>query len=188
MYSFCHNHNIGTNAQKHLPVAQKNRQAHKKKRRAYLVVFGDNCIQSECRLKKMQEEVSSYHPIIIPEKFQCPVNNFLQEILDAGIKNYTLIEVEKEEKLASKYNILSVPTTILIDKKGEVIHEWYGYDDEDLGQLKFVNFIKNSSYSIRPFAEFRRFVVSFNNSKDSFNSNVSEFKSCIFLSINLIFF
>ena len=156
MYSFSHNHNIGVNAHKHLPLPQKNRQAHRKKRRAYLVVFGENCIQSECKLKKIQEEVSVYRPII-SQKFQCPVNNFLKEIHDAGIVNYTLIEVEKEERLAYKYNIQSVPTTILIDKKGEVLHEWHGYDDDDLGQLKFVNFIKNSSYSIRPFSEFRRF-------------------------------
>ena len=82
-----------------------------------------------------------------------PSKRFKREIEAAGINFYTLIDVdqEKNESLVDKYSICNVPTTILVSENGEIINKWIGYDDEDPGQSKFVNYIKNCNYNILPF-------------------------------------
>lgn len=50
---------------------------------------------------------------------------------------------------------MAVPTTYLLDEDGYVIKKWDGYDDEDPGQSKFVNYIKNSQYNIEPYSKAR---------------------------------
>ena len=80
-----------------------------------------------------------------------PSKRFLKEIQAAGINNYTLIDVDRDDTLASLYSITSVPTTLLLDNDGNVIKKWVGYDDP--GQTKFVSFIKNCSFAVRPYTE-----------------------------------
>ena len=80
-----------------------------------------------------------------------PSKRFIKEINEAGINNYTYIDVDKEEDLSVKFGIRSIPTTLLIDSNNTVIKKWVGYDDEDPGQSKFVNFIKNYKGRIVPY-------------------------------------
>lgn len=80
-----------------------------------------------------------------------PSKLFLKDINAAGIRNYTLVDVDKNERLASKYAIRSIPTVILFNEKGNIIKKWIGYDDEDPGQSKFVDFIKNGPYKVYPY-------------------------------------
>ena len=82
-----------------------------------------------------------------------PSKLFIKEIREAGIDYYTLIDCDKNEDLPSKYSVRNIPTTILINKKGEVIKRWVGYEDEDPGQTAFVNYIKNCGYNILPYNE-----------------------------------
>lgn len=82
-----------------------------------------------------------------------PSKRFLNEIQQGGINNYTLIDVDKEQSLATKYSIISVPTTLLLDEEGNILKKWNGYDDEDPGQTAFVSYIKNSPYTILPYSE-----------------------------------
>lgn len=102
------------------------REDHDKKGNAYLVIF------STC--------------------WCGPSKRFIKEIEEAGITNFTVIDVEKEEALSSRFGISSVPTVILLDEHDNIIKKWLGYDDEDPGQSKFVNYIKNSPYIIQPYS------------------------------------
>lgn len=79
-----------------------------------------------------------------------PSKRFKKEIEDAGITNYSYIDVDDDanQVLSTKYNIRSIPTTLLVTRKGEVIKKWIGYDDEDPGQVKFVEYINNCPYTI----------------------------------------
>lgn len=80
-----------------------------------------------------------------------PSKLFLKEINAAGINNYALIDVDKNDTLASKYAIRSIPTAILFDEAGNIIKKWVGYDDEDPGQSKFVDFIRKGSFEVLPY-------------------------------------
>ena len=80
-----------------------------------------------------------------------PSKRFIKEINEAGINNYTYIDVDKEEDLSVKFGIRSVPTTLLINNNNTVIKKWVGYDEEDPGQSKFVNFIKGYKGRIMPY-------------------------------------
>ena len=80
-----------------------------------------------------------------------PSKRFIKEINEAGINNYAYIDAEKDEALAEKFSVKSVPTIFLLDKNGSIIKKWVGYDDEDPGQSKFVNFIKNYTLPIIPY-------------------------------------
>lgn len=79
-----------------------------------------------------------------------PSKRFKKEIEDAGVHNYSYIDVDDDvnQELSTKYNVRSIPTTILVTKTGEVIKKWVGYDDEDPGQTKFVKYIKTCPYNI----------------------------------------
>lgn len=78
---------------------------------------------------------------------------FIKEIQDAGIHDFTIIDVEKDEDMGEKYEIRAVPTTILFDQNGNTIKRWFGYDDKDPGQTNFVQFIKSTTYPIFPFEQ-----------------------------------
>ena len=80
-----------------------------------------------------------------------PSKRFIKEINQAGITNYAYIDVDKEENLSGRFDIRSVPTILLIDKNDNVIKKWVGYDDEDPGQSKFVQFIKSYPTKIVPY-------------------------------------
>lgn len=80
-----------------------------------------------------------------------PSKRFKKEINEAGITNYSLIDVDHEEELAEKYSIRNIPTTLLISENGEIIRKWVGYDDEDPGQQKFASFIRTCGYNITPY-------------------------------------
>lgn len=108
---------------------------------------------SKLELEKSRQSKSNAYLVIFTACWCGPSKMFLKEIQAAGINNYTLIDVDKDAALATKYSISSVPTILLLDNDGNVIKKWIGYDDDDLGQTKFVNFIKNCSYVVRPFAE-----------------------------------
>ena len=41
--------------------------------------------------------------------------------------------------------------TFLVKTNGEIINKWVGYDDEDPGQTKFVNYIRTCGYNIIPY-------------------------------------
>lgn len=82
-----------------------------------------------------------------------PSKKFVKEIKEAGINSYTYIDVDEDwaEELASKYEVRNIPTTFLVTIDGTVIKKWVGYDDEDPGQTKFVDFINTCGYNILPF-------------------------------------
>ena len=82
-----------------------------------------------------------------------PSKRFVKEIQNAGITNYTYIDVDEEEDLAEIFNITSIPTIYLLDEYGNVIKKWVGCDDDDPGQKQFVNYIRNSPYNIIPYSE-----------------------------------
>jgi thiol-disulfide isomerase/thioredoxin len=82
-----------------------------------------------------------------------PSKLFIKEINEAGINNYSYIDVEEESELAEKFKVRAVPLTYLLDEQGYIIETWLGYEDKDPGQKGFVNFIKNSPYDIRPYSE-----------------------------------
>lgn len=103
--------------------------------------------------KSRQNNTKKAYLAIFSADWCGPSKRFLKEIQEAGINNYTLIDVDKDNSLATKYSIRSVPTTLLLDNDGNVIKKWVGYDDQDPGQTKFVSYIKNCSFVVRPFAE-----------------------------------
>lgn len=43
---------------------------------------------------------------------------------------------------------MSIPITVLVKTNGEVLKRWNGYDDENPGQSKFIDEIKNCGYNI----------------------------------------
>lgn len=77
-----------------------------------------------------------------------PSIRFKKQIEEGGIDFYSYIDVDTNEELCTKYSIQSVPTTILMNLNGEVLKRWVGEDDEDPGQSKFVDYIKNCGYDI----------------------------------------
>lgn len=79
-----------------------------------------------------------------------PSKHFKKEIEAAGISCYSYIDVDDEsnQDLSSKYNIRNIPTTVLLTTSGKEINRWVGYDDEDVGQSKFVRYINNCNYKI----------------------------------------
>ncbi len=83
-----------------------------------------------------------------------PSKRFVKEIKEAGINCYSYIDVDEDwtQDLAEKYQIRNVPTTILVTKGGDIINKWIGYDDEDPGQKKFVEYINTCKYRIIPFS------------------------------------
>ncbi len=83
-----------------------------------------------------------------------PSKRFVKEIKEAGVNCYSYIDVDEDwtQDLAVKYQIRNVPTTILVSKDGAIINKWIGYDDEDPGQKKFVEYINTCKYRIIPFS------------------------------------
>lgn len=65
----------------------------------------------------------------------------LQDFGKAGLK-YSVIDVEKEQDMGEKYSIKNVPTTFLVNEQGEILNKWIGYDDEDPGQAKIINYLR----------------------------------------------
>lgn len=110
--------------------------------------------KSEERQERKGEGEDAYL-VVFSTEWCGPSKRFLKEIQQAGISCFTLIDAEKEEDLACKFSIRNVPTTILLDKDENVIEKWIGYDDEDPGQSKFVDYIKTSSFQIHPYSELR---------------------------------
>ena len=70
-----------------------------------------------------------------------PSKRLLQDFGKAGLK-YSVIDVEKEQDMGEKYKIRNVPTTILVNEQGEILNKWIGYDDEDPGQTKIINYLR----------------------------------------------
>lgn len=70
-----------------------------------------------------------------------PSKRLLQDFGKTGLK-YSVIDVEKEQDLGEKYRIRNVPTTILVNEQGEILNKWIGYDDEDPGQTKIINYLR----------------------------------------------
>ena len=113
--------------------------------------------QEEARKRELEKtrlsQINEAYLAVFSASWCGPSKRFLKEIQAAGINNYTLIDVDEDSALATKYSIRSVPTTLLLDNDGNIIKKWLGYDDDDPGQTKFVNFIKNCSLTVRPFSE-----------------------------------
>lgn len=93
-----------------------------------------------------------------------PSRRFIKEINQAGVTNYAYIDIDKEEELSEKFSIWSVPTTLLIDENDNVIKKWDGYDDEDPGQSKFVQFIKSYPPKIVPYKNMSNHIQTENHS------------------------
>lgn len=87
-----------------------------------------------------------------------PSRRFKKELLDGGVNNFTYIDVDKHNELSDKYRILSVPTTILVSKSGDVIKKWVGYDDEDPGQSKLIAEVKSGKYRITIYPGYKPYV------------------------------
>ena len=104
--------------------------------------------------KSPSESSKEAYLLVFSASWCGPSKRFVKEINEAGINNYTYIDVEQEgtENLQQKYNVRSIPMTFLVKTNGEVINKWEGYDDEDPGQSKFVNYIRTCGYSIIPFS------------------------------------
>ena len=107
--------------------------------------------REEERKRQEQSKGKKAYLAIFSASWCGPSKRFINEIQQAGINNYTIIDVEKEQSLAMKYSIISVPTTLLLDEQGNIIKKWNGYDDEDPGQSKFVSYIKTAPYNIHPY-------------------------------------
>lgn len=70
-----------------------------------------------------------------------PSKKLIQDFEKTDLK-YSIIDVEKEQELGEKYKIMYVPTIILVDENGEILNKWIGYDDEDPGQTKIVEYLR----------------------------------------------
>lgn len=77
-----------------------------------------------------------------------PSCKFKEEINAAGI-SYSLVDVDEAESLVSTFQIESIPTTILLDSKKQILQKWIGYEDKDPGQTQLVNVVKE--YKIIPY-------------------------------------
>ena len=108
-------------------------------------------IKSKIRGEKNSHEEAFL--LVFSAEWCGPSKRFKKEIESAGITCYTLIDVDLDENqdLSEKFSVRSIPMTFLINKKGEVINKWSGYDDEDPGQTKFVEYINSCPFSIIPF-------------------------------------
>lgn len=80
-----------------------------------------------------------------------PTKRFIKNINDAGISNYTFIDVDKDKEAIVKFGICCNPTALLIDNNGNIIQKWYEYNDP--GQINFIDAIKNSPYMILPYID-----------------------------------
>lgn len=118
--------------------------------------------ESELQIRNQTDHTNSKNEksdaflVIFSASWCGPSKRFLKEIQEGGITDFTLIDTDKEENLAEKFSIVSVPTTLLLDMNENIIKKWVGYEDEDPGQKQFVNYIKSSPYYIHPYAELRR--------------------------------
>lgn len=88
-----------------------------------------------------------------------PSKRFKKEIIDGGVTNFSYIDIDTNDELPAKYNIRSVPTTILIKTNGEKIKEWVGYDDEDPGQSKFISEINSGKYNILLYPGIKPYII-----------------------------
>lgn len=79
-----------------------------------------------------------------------PSKRFIKALQEANINCFSIINAEKATDLAEKYSIRAVPTTILLDDKGDIIKKFVGYDDEK-GIQDITNYIKTAPYNIKPF-------------------------------------
>ena len=123
------------------------------KEKAYLIVFTSRC--RPCRL-------------------------FVNEIKESGLNNYTVVDVDDDEDdLQAEFGVPNLPTTCLINEQGSIIKKWTGYDEKDPGQTKFVEYIKNSSYNIRPYSEAPKGLSPKSNKQNSTESrlNIEEQRS-----------
>lgn len=118
--------------------------------------------ESELQIRNQTDHTNSKNVksdaflVIFSASWCGPSKRFLKEIQEGGITDFTLIDTDKEENLAEKFSIVSVPTTLLLDMNENIIKKWVGYEDEDPGQKQFVNYIKSSPYNIHPYSELRR--------------------------------
>lgn len=120
-------------------------------------IFKKKSVSAQTTAKVESQAASKHQPttkkegylIVFSATWCGPSKSFLKEIGEAGL-NYSLLDVDKDEfeDLTTKYNINSIPTTILMDKDENVINRWHGYDDEDPGQSKLVRYVKSSGYTL----------------------------------------
>lgn len=144
---------FGNKKQKELEAERQRKQEAERKRQEMFAQIQKR--QEERRkeeARKMQDKKSGKAYLAVFSTEWCgPSKKFLKEIQAAGINNYALIDAEKEEALSTKFSISSVPTVLLLDENDNIIKKWIGYDDDDPGQSKFVNYIKTVPYSIFPY-------------------------------------
>ncbi|MFS0657526.1 glutaredoxin family protein [Niallia alba] len=69
------------------------------------------------------------------EKYNCPSCVKVSNVLNAMGVNYDQINVEDDPEVAGKYNIMSVPVTILEDNEGNELQRSIGYRPEELEEM-----------------------------------------------------
>lgn len=123
-----------------------------------LNIIGDNRVvsskQDTISSRKQQTSTTSQiecYLLLFSAEWCGPSKRFKKEIIEGGVTNFSYFDVDKDTSLSSKYKINSVPTALLIDKDGNVIKKWVGYDDEDPGQSQFIKFVKSGKYNIKLF-------------------------------------
>lgn len=144
---------FGNKEKKELEAAlQRKKEAERKRQEMFAQIEKrqEERNKEEARKKQVKKSGKAFLAIFSAE-WCGPSKKFIKEIQAAGINNYALIDAEKEETLSTKFSITSVPTVLLLDENDNIIKKWIGYDDEDPGQSKFINYIKTVPYTILPF-------------------------------------
>lgn len=95
-----------------------------------------------CKKQKGVQPNKQKASIIVFSADWCRPSKMFKKELDEISVNYILIDADKNEDIAEKFNITAIPTTILLDNNENEIRRWVGYDDEDPGQTKLVKIIE----------------------------------------------
>ena len=70
---------------------------------------------------------------------------------NAGISQFTYIDVDEDSSLLIKYGINEIPTTILIDNHGDIIRKWVGAEEDGSDIQEITSIISSNEYTIIPY-------------------------------------
>ncbi len=80
----------------------------------------------------------------------CSHSKVFKERLDnAGISQFTYIDVDEDSSLLIKYGINEIPTTILIDNHGDIIRKWVGAEEDGSDIQEITSIISSNDYILQ---------------------------------------
>ena len=110
-------------------------------------MFFDAILSDIIKLNKDKTDQKGAYLIVLGADW-CPHSKVFKERLEnAGISQYTYIDVDEDSSLMVKYGLNEVPSTIMIDYHGDIIKKWVGSEKDGSDVKEILNLINSGTYT-----------------------------------------